>query len=402
LINTLLLLGVVALVGLLSGKVLNYIKVPAVAGYVLIGVILGTSVVGWLNAQVLDSLGLINELALGFIAFTIGAELEWGVIKRLGTGIISISIGEALGAFILVTLGMYLMLGQLPLALILGAVASATAPAATMMVLQEVRAKGILTSALIAVVAIDDAIALILYGFASSIARAVLNVSEHLSLRNMLLGPGLEILGALAIGILTGFLLSIILKRIHLSHELMILVVSVILINSGLAQLFHFSELLADMALGATLSNLVPALSRRVFGLIESVTPPIYCMFFVLAGARLQLSLITKIGLLGMVYILARMLGKVGGTFLGATISRVPKVVRKYLGFGLLSQIGVAVGLAIVVAHDFPPSVYGAVGEKFSLWVINILLFTTIITEVIGPLLTKYAIIKAGEANASS
>jgi Kef-type K+ transport system membrane component KefB len=395
----LLILGVISFLGLLSGRLLRYIKVPAVVGYVLSGIILGTSVVGWLNPEVLDSLSLVNELALGFIAFTIGAELEWGAIKRLGTCIISISIGEALGAFILVTLGMYLMLGKLPLALILGAVASATAPAATMMVLQEIKAKGILTSTLIAVVAIDDALALILYGFASSMARVLLNINEHLGLKNMLIGPGEEILGALAIGIFIGLLLSAIVKKTTSPSELVILVVAAVFINSGLAQTFHFSALLADMALGATLANLAPRSRRRVFSSIESLTPPIYCMFFVLAGARLQVNLITQVGLFGLVYILARIVGKVGGAFFGATISRVPQVVRNYLGFGLLSQIGVAVGLAIIVAHDFPAHIYGKAGEQISLWVINILLFTTVITEVIGPLLTKYAVTKAGESN---
>ncbi len=397
--NILLLLGIVSLLGLISGKLLNRMKVPAVAGYVLVGVILGGSVIGWLNASMLDSLGLVSELALGFIAFTIGAELEWGLIKRLGASIISIAVSEASGAFILVTIGMYLMLGNLPLALILGAVASATAPAATMMVLRETKAKGVLTSTLIAVVAIDDAIALILYGFASSIAKNLLDTHASPSLLNMFVSPALEILGALAVGISIGHLLSFAVKKVHLANDLIILVVGVVLINSGLAQVLHFSELLADMALGATLVNKVPNLSRRVVSSLEPITPPIYCMFFVLAGARLQLNLITQIGLLGLVYVLTRISGKVGGVYLGATLSHGPKVVRKYLGFGLLSQIGVAVGLAIIVAHDFPPALYGAAGKQLSLWVINILLFTTIITEVLGPMLTKYAIIKSGENN---
>ncbi len=398
--NILLSLGIVSLLGLISGKLVNRIKVPAVAGYVLIGVILGGSVIGWLKPQFLDSLGLINELALGFIAFTIGAEMEWGLIKKLGAGIISIGIAEAFGAFALVSIGMYLRTGKLPLALILGSVASATAPAATMMVLQEVRAKGVLTSTLIAIIAIDDAIALILYGFASSIAKSLLDAHAAVSLMKMFVNPMVEILGALAVGISIGYLLSYAVKKVTLSNDLIILVVSVVLINSGLAQVFHFSELLADMALGATLVNKVPGLSRRVVSSLEPITPAIYCMFFVLAGARLQLNLITQIGLLGLVYVLTRIEGKVGGVYVGATLSHSPAVVRKYLGFGLLSQIGVAVGLAIIVAHDFPAAVYGEAGAQLSLWVINVLLFTTIITEIIGPMLTKYAIIKAGESKA--
>jgi Kef-type K+ transport system membrane component KefB len=398
--NALLILGTVSLLGLLSGKFLNYLRIPAVVGYVLTGVILGTSVIGWLTPAHLNSLGLINELALGFIAFTIGAELEWNAIKRLGASIISISIAEATGAFALVTLSMYLMTGKLYFALILGAVASATAPAATMMVLQETKAKGVLTSTLIAVVAIDDALALILYGFASSLAHVLLGSNNQLSIKALFFNPGMEILGSLVLGIVFGLLLSLMMKKIRTPHELTILVVSMVFINSGLAIAFNFSELLADMALGATLANMVPSLSRRIFGLIEAFTPAIYCMFFVLAGARLQIGLFYRVGWLGLVYILARMSGKVGGTIFGATVSHTSKTVRKYLGFGLLSQIGVAVGLAIIVGHDFPSSVYGAAGEQLSLWIINILLFTTLITEVMGPLLTKYAVTKAGENNA--
>jgi len=397
-LNGIFIVGIATLAGLAAGRIMNKIKVPAVAGYVLIGVILGTSVLGVFTPQILDKVDVINGLALGFIAFVIGEELEVHALGKLGKSIILISVCEASGAFILVALIMYLMLHKLYLALILGAVASATAPAATLMVLKETRAKGVLTTTLMAVVAIDDAIALILYGFASSIAKVLMIPGNSLSFKNMIFNPSLEIFGAIILGLVSGFCLSYLAKKIHTQNELLMLTVGVLLLNTGAAQLCHLSELLSNMALGATLSNVVPQLSKRIFRLTATVTPPIYAMFFVLAGARLQVGLITVIGVLGVIYTAVRIVGKVVGAALGGFISHAPRTVQKYLGFGLLSQIGVAVGLAIMIYHEFPANIYGQAGAQMATWVINILLFTTIFTEIIGPLMTKYAVIKAGEA----
>jgi Kef-type K+ transport system membrane component KefB len=160
----------------------------------------------------------------------------------------------------------------------------------------------------------------------------------------------------------------------------------------------HLDELLACMALGIVLSNVTPLSSLKVFRTTNNFAPPIYCMFFVLAGAHLRIGLIREIGLLGICYIIMRITGKILGAYFGAWISHAPKVVQKYLGFGLLSQIGVAVGLAMIIRQDFQNF---AIGTIMSTWIINILLFTTLFTEIIGPICTKYAVIKAGEAGKS-
>jgi len=398
-VNHLLFLGLTTLGGLAAGKLMNKIKLPAVTGYVLIGVILGSSVTGILTPDILEKMDLINGLALGFIAFVIGEELEFNSLRKCGKSIIYISICEALGAFILVTLSTYLMIRKLHLALILGAVASATAPAATLMVLRESKSEGILTTTLMAVVAIDDAMALILYGFSSSIAKVLMVRGSNLSISNMILKPSLEIAGAIILGILSGLVLSFFAKKMKSQNELLILIVGIVLLNSGLAQFCSVSELLSCMFMGITLCNAIPSLTNRIFRLTANVTPPLYVMFFVLAGARLQLGLIKVVGVLGGIYTLARILGKVGGASLGGYLSDAPKQIRNYIGFGLLSQIGVAVGLAIMISYEFPVSIYGEAGVQMAVWVVNILLFTTIITEVIGPILTKYAITKAGEVN---
>jgi Kef-type K+ transport system membrane component KefB len=402
------------------GKLVNKVKIPAVAGYVLIGFILGESILGIFCGPRFDflSVEVLTPLALSFIAFSIGSELQLHSLKELGKSIIVISICEAFGAFILVGLSSYFLLPYFmknannfqyaSVALILAAVASATAPAATLMVLHETRARGALTKTLMAVVAIDDAIALILYGFSSTIAKAFLSIRQVTvasstpasrlwvnTLTSMILIPLKDIALAILLGVLAGVILSFIITKVKYNEDLLIITIGVLLFTAGVALVFHLDELLSCMALGVVLSNIIPIASLKAFRMTNNVAPPIYCMFFVLAGAHLRIELIRIIGLLGICYILMRISGKILGAYFGARISHAPKVVQKYLGFGLLSQIGVAIGLAMIVRKDFQDF---AIGAKMSTWVINILLFTTLFTEIIGPVCTKYAVIKAGEA----
>ncbi|MFX1558174.1 MAG: cation:proton antiporter [Promethearchaeota archaeon] len=418
--NSFLSIGVALIAGFTAGKFMNKIKVPAVAGYVLIGFILGESILGIFSGPQFDflSVEVLTPLALSFIAFSIGSELQWRSLKGLGGAIIIISICEALGAFLLVGTSSYLLLPYfikdgnifqyLSIALILAAVSSATAPAATLMVLHEMKAKGDLTKTLMAVVAIDDAIALILYGFSSTIAKSLLSMQQvsraslsqlHQNwsniLRSMILIPIKEIILTILFGIMAGIVLSFLASKIRDNEELTIITIGILICTAGIVLALHLDELLCCMVLGIVLSNAAPLPSLKAFRMANNVAPPIYCMFFVLAGAHLRIELIQVIGLLGVCYILMRVLGKILGSYLGAWISKAPKVVRKYLGFGLLSQIGVAIGLAMIVRQDFQNF---AIGSKMSAWVINILLFTTLFTEIIGPVCTKFAVIRAGEA----
>ncbi|MGA1823115.1 MAG: cation:proton antiporter [bacterium] len=397
--DAILVLGLATLAGLLLGRVFTRFKVPVVAAYVIAGVLLGKSVSGILGEGILDEILLLTSLALGFVAFEIGGELHINTIRRLGKSIIVISICEALGAFVLVTLCMYLMTKEIHIALVLGAIASATAPAATMMVVNQYKARGPLTTTLVSVVAIDDAIALMLYGFSSSIAKVFMLEGASKSLLSACWPPFKEIVGAAVLGLCAGILLTCWTKRLKARDELLILSVGMILLTSGCARLLHLDLLLANMALGATFCNCdFMVQSTRCFDMVKQLTPPLYNMFFVLAGTRLDITLIPAIGLLGLVYTLVRIAGKIAGASFGGMISSAESVVKKYLGFGLLSQIGVAVGLAMIIYQDFDPALYGAAANKLAGLVINILLATTVITEIAGPLLTRYALIKAGEA----
>ncbi|MCD6319028.1 cation:proton antiporter [Candidatus Aerophobetes bacterium] len=394
--NVLLCVGTAAILGFIGGKLIRNLKIPAVTGWVIMGVILGGSVAGIFTENVLEKVNIVSDLALGFIAFGIGEELTVPRLKRLGKSILFIVIFEAFGAFILVNLAVFAITHRLYEALVLGAISSATAPAATVMVLQEVRAKGDLTTTILSVVAIDDGIALILYAFASSFAKIFISPGAHLTISATFLQPSKEIFGALVLGAITGILISMFRRWISSRTDFFIVIVAAILLNLGLSVWLGFSELLACMSLGMIVANLDPGNLRRISRVWETATPVIYIAFFCLAGAHLNIRLLPQIGLLGLAYTGARMLGKVSGASLGARISKAPKVVQKYIGFSLFPQVGVALALAVVVGRDFAG--YGMAGKSLAVTVINILLFTTIITEILGPYLTKWSLVKSGES----
>ncbi len=396
------IVGIAILIGFLSGKFIgNYkvggYKIPAVAGYVIIGVILGQSVLNVFQKPMLDKLGVISDLALGFIAFKIGGELKWSNLKKLSKSLFPIVILESFGAMILVTLSVQLLFHQWPLSLILGAISAATAPAATVAVIQEARAKGDFTNTLLAVVAIDDAIALIVYGFASAVSKALISAEEVFSIKAVIEMSLFEIGGAIFVGIFSGFLLGPWLKKMNSRESVFSIIIGTIFIIIGISNHFHLSSLLANMAFGVIVTNVAPVSSKKVFDQVSIMTPPLFIAFFVIAGAHLRIDLIPSIGVIGIIYLVSRTIGKIGGSSFGAFIVNAPKDVKKYIGFGLLSQVGIAIGLSLVVTKEF--SHLGEAGRILSLNVINILLATTFITEIVGPILTKYALVKSGDAS---
>jgi Kef-type K+ transport system membrane component KefB len=376
--------------GYIIGRIIQLIKVPSVAGYVLIGLVLGNSCLGIIGPNFIENTSVISDIALGFIAFTIGGELIMKTLKRIGARVFVIAFLEAISAFILVTGGMLLMNQSLALALLLGAVASATAPAATLMVISELKAEGPLTSTLLAVVAIDDAICLMIYAVASSVAKVLVISESGIHWAEVILGPLVEISGSILVGSILGFILVLLLKLSRDKSEILIVVIAAILAATGLANQLGLSPLLTNMTLGVVISNFSRE-QLRAFYVIESISSPIYVAFFVIAGSRLQLNMLVSVGTIGLVYILARAMGKIGGASLGAVITHADPSVKKYVGFGLISQIGVAVGLAIVINHEFAGS---AIGDT----VITVLLATTIVTEIVGPLMTRVALIGSKEA----
>ncbi len=387
--NPFINLGLALIVGVVCGKIMNRFKVPAVAGYIIGGLILGASGLRILNGDTINQLSFLSDFALCVIAFNIGSELELSVIKQLGKSIFIIAFFEAFGAFILVTSVSYFLTKDFAISLILGSVSAATAPAATVMVLRELNAKGPLTSTLLGVVAVDDAICLVIYAMAASVAKVFVN-HEVITLQKVLILPIQEIVFSVIAGAILGLLMTALIKYSKRDSELLPFVIGTLLLLDGIATHFGLSPLLTAMSMGVIVANVSPQ-KIKAFTILEHFSPPVVAAFFVLAGARLNFAYIPQIGLLGVAYLVFRILGKILGASLGATISKAPANVKKFIGFGLLSQVGVAVGLAITVSREFPGTDIGSI-------VVTILLATTIITEIVGPIATKHAITKADEA----
>lgn len=394
--NLLLLTGISIFLGTFGGKIFQKLKIPQVVGYIVVGVIMGQSVFNILDPQTIEMFTPLINIALGIIGFRIGAELKGEVFKKYGKSIYMILIGEGVLAFLIVTLLVTLITKKLYLGLLLGAIASATAPAATTDVLWEYKARGPLTTTLFAIVALDDALALIIYGFASVFAKAIMAHSSFSFMQSFLI-PIMDLGLSCLIGVCGGFALSALLRRIKDKELLFSFSIAFILFTIGLAIFFKLDFILSAMALGAVFANVSPQISKKVFDAIESFSPPIYVMFFILVGARLQakIFLSSGIALLAITYFVGRTLGKMSGAYLGGLASKAQKNVTKYLGLCLFSQAGVAIGLAMIVYHNF--SLLGPEGEKVGLLVLNIITATTFVVQLIGPACVKIAITKADE-----
>jgi len=382
-------LGIILFTGMIMAKILSKFKLPNVTGYLIAGLIIGPSVLGIIPQESSDKLSIISEAALSFIAYSIGSEFNIQNLKSLGKGIITITVFEALTAVALVDLVMIFVLKQpIPFSLVLGAIAAATAPAATLMVIRQYKAKGPLVNTLLPVVAIDDAVGIIAFGISTTIAKALVSNTESISIVKIIFIPLLEIFFALFIGFLMGILLTYLSKKVKGEDGLLSLVIATLFATTGIAISLDLSSLLACMMVGATLTNLDPN-NKRAFTTVERFTPPVLISFFTIAGVQLNLSILKEVGLIGIVYVVVRVVGKMLGAFWGSKIANFPKTVQKYLGFTLIPQAGVAIGLSMV-AQSTLPSPYGA-------QVRTIVLAGTVIYELIGPMITKIALIKAGE-----
>jgi Kef-type K+ transport system membrane component KefB len=377
----------------------NAIKVPEVTGYVLLGVILGNSVVKLLTPEVLTALSSLSTIALSLIAFTIGIELKLDVIKRLGKSIFAIVTFESLGAFVVVLLVLrFIYKADSNTALLLGAVASATAPAATVAVIKQYKAKGPLTSTILAVVGLDDAAALIIYVFVEGFVSANL-VGASVSVPAMLGSALLAICMALGLGFVAALLYRLILHNVKNNDSITLLLAAFLFALLGVSELLDVSELLSIMTFAMVVVNTTPTLSKKSENIVSAFSPLFLTAFFILGGAHLNIGLISKIGILGLCYFFARSAGKMGGATLGAILGKAPKKVRGYVGFALFPQVGVALALALAINKKFTMPRFGATGVALANTIINVLLFTTIITEIVGPMLTRLALTKAGETN---
>jgi Kef-type K+ transport system membrane component KefB len=369
-------------------------RVPSVLTYILVGLILGRSVANFIDPTFMQLDSLLSTLILAFIAFEIGDTFRWDNIKQLGAKAVVLSVMQAVIATLVVSFGLLILFDTgllyvahpVPVALLLGATAAATAPAATFMVVKEMKAGGVFTNYLLMAVTLDDAVGIIIFDFCTVISRALL-YGGGIRISEIIAAPMLEIGYSVLCGIALGLILTLICRYMTGSEAVLITSVSIILIAAGLSTQFSFSPLLSTMVLGAVFANLGKT-SREVFQRVDEWTPPIYLLFFVISGANLDIALLPQVGLIGLAYALLRTAGKVGGNDIGARMVKAPEEVKKYLGYAMLPQAGVAIGFAMLIKSMFPELGY----------ITTIVMTVVIIFEIVGPIGTQYALKKSGSA----
>ncbi len=406
-LNIALLFGLIILSGAFGARLFQKLHIPQVVGCIVVGILLG-DILGIITTQTIEKLEPFMMFALGIIGFMIGAELRSDVFRKYGKQFFIILLSQGLGAFLLagaatsviawfalpsilsdsITQADRLYI-SISLGLVLGAIASATAPAATVNVLWEYKTKGPLTTAILAIVALDDALALLLYRGAATGAKALMGAGDDSIVNTTILLFG-EIIGAIVLGFMAGVLLYYLLKFVKAEDKILEFAISCLLLVVGISMIPRIDPILPAMTFGITVANLMPRQSKGTFRLVEKFAPPIYISFFVLAGAHMEFGKITSwMILLILVYALCRAAGKMAGSWFGGKWSKAPAVVRKYLGICLLPQAGVAIGLAILASQQFD-SVLGHT-------IVIVVMTGTFLMEIIGPILVKVGVKRAGE-----
>lgn len=380
-------LGIVILVGVIGGRIANYFKLPNVSGYIVAGLLIGPSFINLVNVSDIEVFNIINEIALAGIAFSIGNEFLIKEMKKVGKNVLIMTVAEVVGAFTIVFLVMYFIFRQsIEFSLMIASMSAATAPAGIVMVIRELRANGPLTKTILPIVALDDALGIMVFGICLSLSKMFSGIAEY-SIIQIILSPIMEIAGSLILGLIIGVIMAYVVKKAKHSEELLIMTVGFILFGTGAANYLKVSPLLTCMTVGATLVN-VKQNSNRVFNAVNEFTPPINLLFFTIAGASLNIRVLFTVGALGIGYIIARASGKYIGATLGAKAVKSDKKIVKYLGMSLLTQGGISIGLSMVVRKELP---------QFSDSIITVILFSVLVYEILGPILAKIAITKAGE-----
>ncbi len=394
-LNTLTLIGLIITLAFLGSKLFQRMGIPQVVGFIVMGVAIGHSGLNIVSLERTEELLFISQLALGLIGFDMGGHLHVQELRRLGKSILFILIFEALGAFVVVAIGTYLLCHSLYTALLFGAISSATAPAATVDVLAEYDAAGPLTTTLIAVVGLDDALSLLLYSITAAFAESTLAHTGPPPLLSLLELPLLEIGGSLLLGAGLGLVLGFIMSHLRNRHDVMAVAIGTVILGVGLSVTLGFSLILTTMVLGSVVVNRDARNGHCIRYVVEQAGPVIYVLFFALVGARFRVDMLPRMGVLGIAYVLLRSGGKFAGAWLGGRLGGAVAAVRNNLGLGLLSQAGVAIGLALDAAARFGR--HSPQGNQLGNLIINVITATTFIVQIIGPIAVKQAITRAGE-----
>ncbi|WP_281950645.1 cation:proton antiporter [Nitrosophilus kaiyonis] len=390
--------AIILLIGYLFGNLANLLKMPRVSGYIVTGIIMSPYVLGLIDKEFLDKSDIITHMSLSIITFLIGSSLEWSKIKNLGKTIFAITIGEAEIAYISVFIAMtayfyyfsdYNFGVVLAIALLFGALASPTDPAATLEVIHEYKAKGILTTTVLGVAALDDATGIMNFVLGTSIAQTVVTGNE-IEWQSALLEISKNIIGAIAIGIVMGFVLKFLGEFAKERKEKVTVTFGTLFLTFSIAHMVGVDELLSTMTVGITLVNSYKRSYEFVMPIENYIEDAVFTLFFVVGSAFLNVLILAQYLPLVGAYILARFLGKYIGTFIGGSVTKAPSVIKKYLAFSLFPQGGIVIGLALL-SYQNPEF------REFGQILINIVIGATAIHEFMGPILSKLALKKAGE-----
>ncbi len=393
-------IGILLVIGYYTGKVAEKARLPAITGYLFCGLVLGDSVTGVIHTEMTASLRTITDVALGIIAITIGSEFSLKKLRRLGRNIVVITVVQLVVTFFAVSATL-IVFGLAPAySFVLGAIASATAPAATVVIIQQLRARGDFVDTLYGVVALDDAACILLFAAVFAFAGSVLVTAGNAGLNvTGLIGHALgEIVFSLLLGLVQGIVILIFTLRTERRNDCLIIGLGAILLFTAVAIALELSPLLTNMAAGATMVNL-HSRSTQTLHVLTPLTPPLYAAFFAVAGTEFDVSMMSNwwIVALGGAFFFSRAAGKYAGVWAGAGLARAPAAVRNYLGLAMLPQAGAAIGLVLFIQAS--PLVANAAPEirtGFS-QVTNIVLFAVILNAFIGPVLSKFAVTKAAD-----
>ena len=416
-INSLLAIAIALLLGLLMTRLMKLIGLPNVTGYLIVGLVIGPHALGIIKTDTYESIKIISTVALGFIGFSIGEEFKLSSIKQIGKSTVAITFFQALAATLFVDAALIAIhfiapnVISISEAIIFGAIATATAPAATLMVVRQYKAKGVVTDTLLPVVALDDAIGLIVFAISNSIALSLAS-GRALTALDIIVWPLVEIVCSLAVGALLGALLSVVPRFFKSRDNRTIASIVCVFAALGVCMLFEYmegkewipfalSDLLVCMMVGATFVNLRKHDAPTMIQNTDHWTPALLMLFFILSGAELDVRLFFKDPLILIciaTYIIFRCAGKYLGTMLGATVAKSDKNVRNYLGIMLFPQAGVSIGMATVCSAEFTKAGMPEVGQK----IVTITMCAVFIYELVGPILTKWSLVKVGEIERQS
>ncbi len=403
--HPLLAVGLLLIGSFLGGWAANALKLPRVSGYLVAGMLMSPSFLNVLPSSLTSrDLASLTEVALAIIAYSIGGSLVYKRLRQLGKSIAWITVAQAAGAFLFTTaslLFVWPLLTDFPqicaseraltwvVSIVIGAISAATAPGAVLAIISEYRAKGPFTTTLLGVIALDDGLTIIFFAIASTVANILLNPGS-VSFFYMAITPLWEIGLSIILGTIAGIGLQ---YGVHLARRpssVLMIVLGAICVASGASIVLHASPLLTNMTVGFIAANWEPR-HHQLFHVLEQIEEPIFGLFFSLAGAHFDMTVIKQAGLLGIVILIVRVMGKQAGTWLGANLSGASPAVKKYLGLGLSPQAGVTVGL-VLIAEEFLPSGVSDI-------VVNAVIGSVILNELIAPPLVTFAFKKAGEVS---